>query len=445
MLTAAASWILFSLAVLVWHGGHFQPGTYLPVFFMAFVMALAMILGSLSSQAERNLRVRLTETVSNLRMVQGAQEKQLQKLTETHMLLEERYAETYALYLIEQEIAAELEVDKILPKVADIVLGLLGGRSCSIMLADRDQACLRQAAVSGSCRGGLVFPLGGNPLARSWAENVPLSHADLSEEERAFWNKRGANGLLCLPISTKSERVGLILVEYDHLPQSLDDHRDLLSLVAGQLSLALENAYLYRKVSLMATHDALTGLSNRYYFQERLTTELESASTAHPLAAILVDVDHFKTVNDEFGHQIGDDVLRFLADLLVEEVGQEGTVARYGGEEFVVLLAGIALERAVQVAERIRARVAASTYQGAENRIEITVSLGVAAYPCHAKDRRSLLGLANHALYLAKQERDKVVVAETQSQRSGGLSRAVSFSLFARMPTSRATQGTGRI
>ena len=153
--------------------------------------------------------------------------------------------------------------------------------------------------------------------------------------------------------------------------------------------------------------------SNRYHFQERLTTELETASAAHPLAAILLDVDRFKTVNDEFGHQVGDGVLCLLAALLVEEVGQEGTVARYGGEEFVVLLAGSTLERAAQVAERIRAQVAATTCRCSERRIKITVSLGVATYPCQAKDRRSLLRLADQALYLAKQERNKVVVAET--------------------------------
>lgn len=377
----------------------------------SFTLSLGLVAGLVSSRAEWNLRRRLAETGASLRTVQAERDRQVRQMTETHLLLEERYAETYALYLIEQEIAAELDVDKILPKVTDIVLGLLGGRSCSILLADQERSCLHEAAVSGTGRGDLSFPLSGNPIARCWADNLPLSHSDLTEAEREFWAARGTNGLLCTPLSTKTERVGLILVEYDRLPQSLEDHRDLLCLVAGQISLALENAYLYHKVRLMATHDALTGLFNRHHLQERLTSELRSAGRERPLAAIILDIDHFKRVNDAHGHEAGDEVLRHLAHLLSAEIGAGAGIARWGGEEFVVLLAGTSLEEATAIAERIRARVSMTPCPWEKHEIRITVSLGVAAYPGHASDQRSLLRLADQGLYLAKRDRNRVAVA----------------------------------
>ncbi|MCL6613437.1 MAG: sensor domain-containing diguanylate cyclase [Firmicutes bacterium] len=409
--TTVFAWVFSSLALLGRQGWRFEAEIVLLLFVTTLIIALALVLGLFSWRRERELRQRLTETVADLTKARAEQEEQLAKMRETNLLLEERYAETYALYLIEQYIAAELDLDKILPKVTDVLLGLLGGRSCSIMRVDEEGSCLRQVAVSGPNGEELSFPLAEHPLARCWAENRALSHADLSEEEWAFWRARGTNGLLCQPLGTKTERVGLILVEYDYLPKSLEEHRDLLALVAGQLSLALENAYLYQEVRLMANHDALTGLANRHFFREKLTEEMATAGEERPLSAVIIDLDHFKRVNDEYGHEAGDEVLRFMARLLLEEAGEEATVARYGGEEFVILLPGRSSAEAAVMAEGIRQKLKAASCRWEGHEIRITASFGVASFPEQARDRRTLLRLADRALYEAKRERDKVVVA----------------------------------
>ena len=410
--TTVLAWVFPCLALLGRQGWRFEAGILPPLLTTTLIMFLALVLGLFFWRREHELRQRLTEIVADLRRTRAEQEGQMAKMRETNLLLEERYAETYALYLIEQYIAAELDPDKILPKVTDVLLGLLGGRSCSIMRVDEGASCLRQVAVSGPNGEELSLPLlGEHLLARCWTENRPFSHADLSEEEWGFWRARGTNGLLCHPLSTKTERIGLILVEYDRLPQSLEDHRDLLVLVAGQLSLALENAYLYREVRLIANHDALTGLANRRFFTERLAEEMAKAGRERPLSAVIMDLDHFKMVNDEYGHEAGDEVLRFMARLLLEEVGKETTVARYGGEEFVILLPGRASAEAAAMAEAIRRRLKETACPWEGHEIRITASFGVAAFPEQAGDVRTLLRLADRALYVAKRERDKVVVA----------------------------------
>ncbi|MGQ9779947.1 MAG: GGDEF domain-containing protein [Bacillota bacterium] len=161
----------------------------------------------------------------------------------------------------------------------------------------------------------------------------------------------------------------------------------------------------------MATHDALTGLANRHFFQEKLKEEMTTADESRPLAAVIMDLDHFKRINDEYGHEAGDEVLRFAARLLAEEIGEGATVARYGGEEFVFLLPGRASAEAVAIAETVRQRLKETPCRWEGQEIRITASFGVAVYPEQAHDRRSLLRLADRALYEAKRERDKVVLA----------------------------------
>ncbi|MGQ9779946.1 MAG: hypothetical protein ACUVRM_08735 [Bacillota bacterium] len=186
--TTVSAWCYSVLALLARYGWRLEFEFVISLFVFTFVIVLALILGIYSWQRERQLRARLTQTVADLTKARAEQEEQLAKMRETHLLLEERYAETYALYLIQQELAAELEIEKILPKVTDIILGLLGGRSCAIMLVDREKACLRQAVVSGRAEEEMIFPLAGeHPLARCWAANRPLSHLELGEEEWSFW------------------------------------------------------------------------------------------------------------------------------------------------------------------------------------------------------------------------------------------------------------------
>src|SRR5690606_4528968 len=176
--------------------------------------------------------------------------------------------------------------------------------------------------------------------------------------------------------------------------------RSLLRLKAEQDDLKLAN----RQLQLQSRSDGLTGLSNRLGLEEKLKEMYEHSARLHePLACVMCDLDHFKKVNDTYGHQAGDALLRQLAEILREEAREIDRVGRYGGEEFMFLLPGTVLDAAVTFAERIREAVESRTFTFESTTIKGTLSLGVAALPhprvCGAD---GLVKAADSALYAAK-------------------------------------------
>lgn len=168
-----------------------------------------------------------------------------------------------------------------------------------------------------------------------------------------------------------------------------------------------------RRVYEAAILDGLTGVYNRKHLEERITVELAYAGRhAAPLAVVIVDVDHFKKVNDTYGHLAGDAVLKAVASLLQTSVRPEDVLARYGGEEFVVVARGTSSAQAVELAERLRQSIESAEIAFEDKRIRVTASAGVSALgdPGVTGDRASLLGAADARLYQAKESgRNRVV------------------------------------
>jgi diguanylate cyclase (GGDEF)-like protein len=167
-----------------------------------------------------------------------------------------------------------------------------------------------------------------------------------------------------------------------------------------------KNAQLER----LSLTDPLTGLYNRRQLMTVLENELRrSARAGHEFAILMMDVDHFKTYNDAFGHQAGDDALIRVAAVLRSSLREVDFAARYGGEEFVALLPETGMERAAEVAERICEAVRREGFQGEQ----ITLSIGVASYPSQGVSLESLIASADGALYHAKRKgRDCVIRAD---------------------------------
>lgn len=175
------------------------------------------------------------------------------------------------------------------------------------------------------------------------------------------------------------------------------------------------------RLELQATTDVLTGLANRRAFYERLGSEHRRALRyGRPLAAIMVDLDHFKRVNDEHGHAFGDLVLSVAAQTLRSNVRESDQVARYGGEEFVLMLPETGGREAMVVAEKLRAAIAAQDFTDGITWLRLTASFGVAALPeCLAADGDQLVRLADQALYETKGAgRDRVILMQPPSPQA---------------------------
>lgn len=173
--------------------------------------------------------------------------------------------------------------------------------------------------------------------------------------------------------------------------------------VADQIASGVTNARLYARVQRQATTDGLTSLFNHRTGQEKLTEQMRMAERyQRNLSVLMVDVDHFKQINDNYGHPVGDTVLRAVAKLIKGNCRDVDIPIRYGGEEFMLVLPEVSREGAHVVAERIRRSLAAEVIMHEKLSLSVTASLGIATFPDDAEDQHVLLELADKALYLSK-------------------------------------------
>ncbi len=179
--------------------------------------------------------------------------------------------------------------------------------------------------------------------------------------------------------------------------------RERWGMVSGQLALGLQRVSLYRQVQESATHDGLTGLLVRRYFRQRLEEEsTRSSRRVLPLVFLMVDLDHFKQVNDCYGHLVGDVVLREVANRIQNSVREIDLVARYGGEEFAVVLPDADLGLGTQIADRIRLSVEEQSIRAYDEEVRMTVSIGASLSTGERCNVNHLIDQADQAMYQAK-------------------------------------------
>ncbi len=222
------------------------------------------------------------------------------------------------------------------------------------------------------------------------------------------------HGHLIIPLKTK-DRVEGVLDLYLPVDAVIDDSKiRLMQAIGNQLGIAIQNARLYEATKSLSLHDSLTGLWNHEEIHRILDTELARADReGTSVAVIMADLDHFKKVNDTYGHIAGDTVLRVTAERMRSLVRPYDAVGRYGGEEFLIVLPGCDAKHVTAVAERFRKRIGSERINTPEGMIPITVSMGIAASDKTKKwNMNTLVRAADSALYRAKENgRNRVAFA----------------------------------
>jgi two-component system, cell cycle response regulator len=250
----------------------------------------------------------------------------------------------------------------------------------------RDSSALASMVV----KNRLALPAGGD-----WRErDVPVFSASV--------RLRGES-LLVLPLLIKDEVIGTFTIAARRPGAFPTDRREMLGVIANQVAISLQNGRMYQTLEEQATTDGLTGLVNHRTFQERFSAMLGRAERHRfPVSMVLTDIDHFKKINDSYGHPTGDEVLRRVAAILAASARKIDIVARYGGEEFALVLEATDRVGAMNLAERIRAEVEQQSFQSQKGPFQATLSLGVASYPDDAAEKADIIARADQALYAAK-------------------------------------------
>ncbi|MCB1152758.1 diguanylate cyclase [bacterium] len=215
---------------------------------------------------------------------------------------------------------------------------------------------------------------------------------------------RGLESALILPLKFHDEVQGTIALFWTRA--NAFEQRDLkpLEVVAFQAATSLDSARMYEQARQMASTDGLTELPNHRIFQNRLENELKRHKrTPLPISLILLDIDHFKNVNDTHGHPVGDIVLKDIAKVIQGSVRDVDLAARYGGEEFAIILPNTRHVGAGKFAERLRGRIAHHTIAFPDGKLSVTISVGIATYPTDANTKENLIEAADKALYASKQ------------------------------------------
>ncbi len=240
----------------------------------------------------------------------------------------------------------------------------------------------------------------------------------VSEIECAHFLDVPPKDYLCVPLAAHGRTLGVLSVSCEEANESaqLDMHSGILERLAEISSMWLAGLNLLQHLENESIRDGLTNLFNRRFMEIALDRELRLATRKmSALSLLMLDIDHFKRLNDTFGHEAGDEVLRGVGKILSESVRSEDIACRYGGEEFLVILPATEAETALMRAEDIRERVASMRLasQGTPLK-DITVSIGVSTFPRAGKTVGDLVGAADRALYAAKiGRRNRVNLAES--------------------------------
>jgi len=333
------------------------------------------------------------------------------------LLLESVDQHAILMYEIAGRLNTILDLDDALREVSDLMRVAMGVDKCEVILAERFGQL-----------GELGFP---TSIARQAIEQrAVIMIPDISARAEPVPGKSalllGIRSVLCVPVLLEQAVVALLYVyKTNPAARPFDQHDVQLAVaISHQAALTIQRAQLLEKARAFeqrATTDSLTGLHNRQQIQELAEREFQRARRlGHSLAALMVDIDNFKQVNDTYGHAAGDQVLRAVAACAQSNLREIDLLGRYGGDEFVVLLLETELGAARRVAERIRAAVADRPVDIDQGPLQVTMSVGVALCAEECPNVAGLVNDADVALYAAKKAgKNQVVVKDAGERRAG--------------------------
>ncbi len=350
-----------------------------------------------------------------------------------HVVLRERFNAVLRLERFTSALAPDRSIDTIVTKLLHHAAELMNSEDAAITLATTSGRVVLTRALSES--GTLTAehcPLPGDPV---WTKAHTTSKACLLTKAAVIYDplmvgqleRMKADDLIVVSLRLDADNIGILVGRNRHnsIVRTTDSDLDLITTMADHASVILERSRLFEKLDLevsvrqyQATHDSLTGLHNRAAFNDAADSYLNSdAAQTSQTVIMLVDLNHFKKINDTMGHHAGDDVLVQIASRLVGSLPVGSHVARLGGDEFAVLVPGLADEaHAMLVAGSLRAAIQEPVHVG-DVSFGLDAAIGLSFAPLHGTERHTLLKCADIAMYAAKERRSTPIAIFDPSQQ----------------------------
>jgi len=339
-----------------------------------------------------------------------------------YSLEQQRARQLQAINAIAQQTTAVLELEELLDRVCELVQDAFRVSHVSLFLREDHDLVLRAhyGTLTPRIPQGGRFPASNEPWASILASGNTATESDLRSATTLKFFAESASRMR-IPLVSFGQTLGILALDSSQPDAFRDGDLQSLESVADICATAIQNAHYVERVKQLAYLDGLTGIFNRRFFELRIIEEIERARRyGTGMAVIMADIDQFKRLNDEFGHVLGDEVLRQASSLFHQQLRKIDVVCRYGGEEFGILLTQTNADHAMKIAEKLRQMVASWQFPGVPR--TVTISAGTAAFPEHGTTRDELVRAADAALYAAKQAgRNRVclgTLARSQSTAS---------------------------
>lgn len=337
---------------------------------------------------------------------QNFAEKNLQMLMEKSIKLEKSLDAMANIVEVSKYINSYLGDENLIPMINDMILGILGVTYSSIYIKEEDS--LEIKATNKDTKYCYYFE---EEKFKSLQYDEPFV---INSKSAIYGSEDAVNeihSLIGVPIRLRDKFIGYIIVEHTLWNFFSDEHTKFISSIANQIAIALENNFLYNKVRESAIKDGLMGIYNRRFFFDRVSSLIKTNPQKN-FAVVMMDMDFFKKVNDTYGHQFGDEVLKKTAQLVKSTIGQKDIVARYGGEEIVIYLDSVEnYMDTYNKIDNIRETIGMNVIEYGGFSKSITASFGISYYPEDGKTIEEILNCADNLLYQAKERGRNFVVS----------------------------------
>src|ERR1700730_39412 len=373
------------------------------------------VVGVLDCQSDR-LNHFSKETVDLLTLFSTQASMALQN-ARLYSLERQRARQLQAINAIAQQSTAVLDLEELLSRVCCLIQDAFQVSHVSLFLREEGDMVLRahHGTLTPRIPQGGRFPANREPWLGILASGGTLIEKGLLSASDGLRLFEGSDSRMSIPLVSFGQILGVIGLHSSNPDAFRETDLQSLESVTDICATSIQNAHYVERVKQLAYLDGLTGIFNRRFFELRIMEEIERARRyGTGMAVIMVDIDQFKRLNDEFGHLLGDEVLRQVSSVFHQQLRKIDVVCRYGGEEFGILLSQTSAEHAVSVAEKLRRSIEQWQFPGVPR--TVTISAGVAALPDHGTTRDDLVRAADTGLYAAKQAGRNRICAASQAR-----------------------------